>query len=237
MNYFPYFTDIEDEFIRLRGKHLFLSPLEWSLIETWKQKDIPLRIVLRGINAAFEKFKAKPGRTKKVNSLFYCEQAVEQAFEEFRDAQVGGDHVTAEPTNQDFSNSRIIESLESSIDQLRELTSDYSHGSELMFLAVALGDAAMQLISIKEGFNELVAQEGYEAIDQKLLKIEEELMASMKLHLDAEFLSKCHAECEKVMKPYRSGMSDEIYKQTLENAIAKRIREHYRVPRLSLFYL
>jgi len=32
-------------------------------------------------------------------------------------------------------------------------------------------------------------------------------------------------------------MSDEIYKQTLENAIAKRIREHYRVPRLSLFYL
>jgi hypothetical protein len=44
MNYYNYFTEVENEFVRRRGKHMLVSPLDWSLIETWKQRGVPLRI-------------------------------------------------------------------------------------------------------------------------------------------------------------------------------------------------
>ena len=52
--YYNYFTEIEEYFVQKRGKHLLISPLDWSLIESWKQLAIPLHIVFRGIDQAFE---------------------------------------------------------------------------------------------------------------------------------------------------------------------------------------
>jgi len=55
-NYFNYFTEIEEHFQRARATGLFLlSPLDWALIESWKNAGIPLEAVLKGIDDAFEK--------------------------------------------------------------------------------------------------------------------------------------------------------------------------------------
>ena len=35
-NYFNYFTEIEEQFLRRRGGGLLLTTLDWALIETWK---------------------------------------------------------------------------------------------------------------------------------------------------------------------------------------------------------
>src|SRR3982751_1479651 len=78
-NYFNYFTEVEEHFQRARGTGLFLmSPLDWALIESWKNAGIPLEAVLRGIDAAFEKWRVRPprGGFQKVNSVAYCAQAV-----------------------------------------------------------------------------------------------------------------------------------------------------------------
>src|SRR5579885_3472000 len=78
-NYFNYFTEIEQHFQRARGTGLFLlSPLDWALIETWKSGGVPLEAVLRGIDAAFEKWRGRPARARiqMVNSLAYCAQAI-----------------------------------------------------------------------------------------------------------------------------------------------------------------
>ena len=59
-NYFNYFTEVEDHFQRARGTGLFLlSPLDWALIETWKNAGVPLEAVLRGIDSAFEKWRTR----------------------------------------------------------------------------------------------------------------------------------------------------------------------------------
>jgi len=50
LNYFNYFTEIEDHFIRRRGKHILLSPLDWTLIETWREMGVLLHVALRGID-------------------------------------------------------------------------------------------------------------------------------------------------------------------------------------------
>ena len=69
MNYFNYFTEIEDAFVRRRGKHLFLSPMDWALMETWKQQGIPLHIVLRGVEKSFDSYEAATQANREVASL------------------------------------------------------------------------------------------------------------------------------------------------------------------------
>ncbi|MDQ1610231.1 MAG: hypothetical protein QOG00_162, partial [Pyrinomonadaceae bacterium] len=88
MNYFNYFTEIEDAFSRRRGKHLFVSPLDWSLMETWKDRGIPLHIVLRGIEQSFDSYESKP-RRRSVKSLFYCQEEVEAQYAEWLESRLG----------------------------------------------------------------------------------------------------------------------------------------------------
>ena len=62
LNYFNYFTEIEEHFQRARGTSLFLlSPLDWALVESWKNAGVPLEAVLRGIDTAFEKWRGAQG--------------------------------------------------------------------------------------------------------------------------------------------------------------------------------
>jgi type III pantothenate kinase len=64
INYFNYFTEIEEHFQRARGTGLFLlSPLDWALIESWKNAEVPLEAVMRGIDAAFEKWRSRKVKT------------------------------------------------------------------------------------------------------------------------------------------------------------------------------
>lgn len=83
-SYFNYFTEIEEHFQRARGTSLFLmSPLDWALVESWKNTGVPLEAVLRGIDDAFEKYNARKKKTaQQINSLSYCAQAVTKAAEE-----------------------------------------------------------------------------------------------------------------------------------------------------------
>src|SRR6202044_2101174 len=92
-NYFNYFTEIEERFQQRRGSLLMLSTLDWALIETWREANIPLEAVLRGIDNAFDKHNAKAlrttSRTPKVNGLAWCAQSVMEAVEQAMEASIG----------------------------------------------------------------------------------------------------------------------------------------------------
>ena len=90
-NYFNYFTEIEEHYQQRRGAGLLLSTLDWALIETWKDAGIPLEAALRGIDETFDKYDRKPARakTRKINSLAYCSQAVLGAADHMKEAATG----------------------------------------------------------------------------------------------------------------------------------------------------
>src|SRR5215831_8338667 len=88
-NYFNYFTEIEERYLKRRGSGLLLSTLDWALIETWKNAGIPLDAVLRGVDETFDKYDRRPSKTKKINSLAYCAQEVLGAAEDLKEAAVG----------------------------------------------------------------------------------------------------------------------------------------------------
>ena len=91
LNYFNYFTEIEERFQKRRGALLLLSTLDWALIETWREAGIPLEAALRGIDAAFDKYEArqKRGRMRRINGLAWCAQAVMEAAVELNEASAG----------------------------------------------------------------------------------------------------------------------------------------------------
>src|SRR5208283_946350 len=109
-------TEIEERFQQRRGAILLLSTLDWALIETWREAGIPLGAVLRGIDAAFDKYEArqKRGRMRRVNGLAWCAQAVMVAAEELREAAAGSANQTqTEPRESGFESNRVAAHLES----------------------------------------------------------------------------------------------------------------------------
>ena len=89
LNYFNYFTEIEETFIRRRGRNLLLSPLDWALIENWQEREIPLHIILRAIETVFDGVEKQPNRKRTVKSLSYCKEEIEAQFAEWSEMQTG----------------------------------------------------------------------------------------------------------------------------------------------------
>jgi len=232
-NYFNYFTEIEDTFVRRRGKHLFLSPMDWALMETWKQQGIPLHIVLRGIERSFDSYEAKP-RKRTVKSLLYCQEEVEAQYAEWNDARVGAsssDNTDAEKTP--FSLDAITEHLQSNRDLLLQAAEARQPEDDL---SEAMTRAAELLAEIEQDLAG-GASVNSRMLEDSLTGLERLLNNSMFAVASADDLETQKSAVKEQLKPYRNHMETAIYNQTFNNLLLKRLREHFAVPRLSLFYV
>lgn len=247
LNYFNYFTEVEEEFVRRRGKPLLVSPLDWALIESWKTAGIPLHIVLRAINKSFDAYEARPRRYRKVNSIFYCQQEVEASFAEYRMTQVGGNPPgtpTGEAEEKPVSDKRAVEAfpkpllldfLSRSEDELRAAAgrADESGRAEV---ASAIARARARLNEIRHEV-EAAKRANAEAIEHDLDAIDRILLAGARRDIGDDGVAQLRQQAEAQLKAYRKKMDRSIYDQTLENFVARRLRETNNLPRLSLFYL
>ncbi len=244
MNYYNYFTEIEDEFVKRRGSHIWISPLDWSLIETWQQRGVPLHVVLRGINSSFDSYDGRKRRGRKVNSLFYCQQEIEARFLEYCETRVGSNghadrassgtneangHGEASPFSAEAIRGYLIERREA----LTQLSQLYALDAPL---AETFQRAAHRLNQLIED-SSMTAMAAAEQLETDLTMIEELLLDGLRHSVGAEALAQLKRDGDEQLRTYRKGMEPQVYEQTLNNHIARRLREQYRVPRLSLFYL
>jgi hypothetical protein len=245
LNYFNYFTEIEDAFIRRRAKHLLLSPLDWALIESWKEMDVPLHVALRGIEKAFDSWEAKP-RKRSVKSLLYCQDEVEAQFAEWREARVGasnepGEFGASAGQSADqidrlpFSREAIQAHLERGRARLLESCSLRRHAGPDDF-SDALERAAALLAELEEDFAATVSPDA-QKLEVSLSGIERMLSDAIRSVAAAAQTEATEREIKAQLKPYRKHMEAAVYQQTFANLLLKRLREQFGVPRLSLFYL
>jgi hypothetical protein len=242
LNYFYYFTEIEDTFIRRRGRHLHLSPLDWSLMESWKEMGVPLHVALCGIERAFDSYESKP-RRRSVKSLFYCQEEVEAQFAEWQESQVGaireetnGDHTpleAADDSHLPFSRASILEHLERVSGALTEVCDSRKRKDDL---SDALARAASRLNELEEDFRR-AARPNAEKLEQSLAGLEKMLDQALVKSLSPDELARTRAAAEEQLQPYRSRMERAVFEQTLDNLLLKRLRDTHGLPRLSLFYL
>jgi hypothetical protein len=232
LNYFNYFTEIEDAFVRRRGKHLFLSPLDWALMETWKQQGIPLHIVLRGVERSFDSFEARP-RKRSVKSLLYCQEEVEAQYAEWVEARVGASSTEeAETDKTPFSAAAISEHLQRCHSGLVQLSRSRKEDD----LSEALTRAASLLEEIQDDLSESGVLDT-RRLEDSLTGLERMLNEAMLAVVSATELDALKSGVKDQLKPYRSQMEAAVYKQTFDNLLLKRLREQCAVPRLSLFYV
>jgi hypothetical protein len=216
-NYFNYFTEIEDHFRNARGTGLFLlSPLDWALIEAWKNGGVPLEAILRGIDAAFEKWRKKPARARihMVNSIAYCTQAIAQEAQ----AMANNAPVAKKDAPPPFSLEDVRAFLSRNAAALRK-----ANHSDLASSLEALDAEAL--------FNDL------EQLEQRLTAIEEKLIARLRSSATEEALFEARRSLDLQLQPYRGKMTAEQLSMLEKQFLERRLLDSAGLPRLSLFYL
>jgi hypothetical protein len=238
LNYFNYFTEIEEYFWQKRGAHLLVSPLDWAIVETWQKAGIPLSAVLKGIDRAFESFarsrRAAGGRQLK--SLSYCVDAVLDAAEEEKETAAGTGPAATSSKKAEETFSR------------EALRSFFARNAErLTSAAVAALPAQPELASRMEETRSrltellpLIDSPGtldLEDLERRLTVIEEKLNAAMTSGAPEEFLLEIRRDMDRQLAPHRRKMSSAQLVQLERQYMQKRLWERYNLPRLSLFYL
>jgi hypothetical protein len=217
LNYFNYFTEIEEHFQRVRGTSLFLlSPLDWALVESWKNSGVPLEAVLRGIDEAFEKWRARKVKTQMVNSLAFCAQAV------LTEAKVMAEGAPARP--------RAETAPPFTVDELRT----YLEGN-----AAALPAGYEQ---IAESLRKLATEAdrhytGLEDLEQHLMVLEEKMIGAARAQQGEEQALESRRELDRQLRPYRGKMTADQLSMLEKQYLERHLLEQSGLPRLSLFYM
>jgi hypothetical protein len=241
LNYFNYFTEIEDAFVRRRGKHLLLSSMDWALIESWKEMDVPLHVVLRGIEKSFDSWESKP-RKRTVKSLLYCQEEVEAQFAEWRESRVGAadepgerEEHTRKSEELPFQRAAILEHMQRGQARLLEVCADRKKLGADDFLD-ALERAVALLAELEPDFATAALPDA-QKLEVSLTGVERMLSDAIRVVAGSGQIATIEHEVKEQLKPYRKQMEPAVYQQTFDNLLLKRLREQVGIPRLSLFYL
>jgi hypothetical protein len=229
-NYFNYFTEVEEHFQCRRATILMLSTLDWALIETWKDAGIPLEAVLRGIDATFEKYDARPTKSKKVNSLAYCAQEVLTAAEDMKEAAVGT--ASSSKSNKGFDADEIVKYLAHIAAGLESAKLPSRPGVVPAAIAKEVSSTVRSLAAEIEG-----KPLSLEDLERRLTVLEEKLFAVLLAAIPDDELVTVRAQADRDLAPYRSKMPAAQIEQLQKQYAHKKLLEKYGVPRLSLFYM
>jgi hypothetical protein len=238
-NYFTYFSEIEEHYLRRRGGGLLLSTLDWTLIETWKEAGLPLEAVLRGIDSAFDKYEQRPSRTQRVNSLAYCAQAVLTAAEDMKEAAVGAVVAAAtEPetarSRQGFEPSVVADFLRHNADLLDQADLPQAQGISPIRIAK---ETSAALRKLAEDIDRAKALPRLEDLERHLTVLEEKLLAALLAATPDDQILAVRTEADRDLAPFRRKMPSAQIDQLHKQYVHKRLLEKYGLPRLSLFYM
>jgi hypothetical protein len=242
MERFTFFSDIEEHYQRRRGSILPCSPVDWCLMETWKEAGIPLEAVLRGIDAAFDKWDRRAKKTRKVNSLAYCQQEVLAAAEDLQEAALGS---TRDPSATSIANEELARYFERNAQRMEKTRHPSAEVRTLVAgQAATLRELAAELVGSQHSLAPHSPKEGgcgppadLEGLERRMTVMEEKLFAALWSHASDEELMEARAQAERELAPYRGKMSGAQIEQLLRQYGNKQLLERHGLPRLSLFYL
>lgn len=232
-NYFHYFTEIEERFSRRRGSVLLLSTLDWALIESWREAGVPLEAVLRGIDAAFDRYETRStrakGRLRKVNGLAWCAQAVMESAEELVEASTGlAPQQNKATAPSGFEAERVATYLKRNAEAIAAVA-DRLQDAQLQGTAQRLHELAA---SMRES-----EPMPLEDLDRTLTVLEERMVDALRAAAPESEIVALREQADRELAPYRSRMNAVQMRQVLQQFMTKRLLETHALPRLSLFYM
>jgi hypothetical protein len=244
MNYFNYFTEIEDHFVKRRGKHLLLSPMDWGLIASWRESGVPLQVALRGIDIAMDGFLARQRRgSSKVNSLCYCHDSVMEEYAKYVESHVGepsassqatpAGHETGSDAKHDIGKNEVLGLVSERISEIKTLTTKQSLSGG------TLEGIDRVLARLEEIMHHLETEIRIDAesLERDLGMIEDLLTAELRSSILPEEMLEWEKEAQKELKVYRKRLPRETYEKILVNFMRDKIHNKFSIGDLSLFHL
>jgi hypothetical protein len=243
MNYYNYFTEIEEYFVKRRGKHLLISPMDWALISAWRDAGVPLQVALRGINIAMDGFLARRrGSSAKVNSLCYCHDAVMAEFAGYLESRLGessGDtqetsketEATSDTRNE-IENEEILELLSVRISEIKALSTKQSMADALEGIRRVLARMEEVSTNLQSG-----GRIDPEILERDLRIIDDLLITELSAAVSPERRLEWEKEAKKELKVYKKRLPKETYDKIRENFMRDKIHREFDVGELSIFHL
>ena len=235
-NYVNYFTEIEEHFQKRRGQAQPLSPLDWSLIESLQDAGIPLIVVLRGVDRAFEKHAKRKRQSGRVNSLSYCTQAILAEHERYQESGLGKEQLPELKGDRETEDDRsVIELLGKACQQLEVLLTTPKVAGLLVLKKSVRG----VLSSLNQILGEVVASKliDYETLELRLNTLEEKILAAVISEMNEEIILEIQLQIKQDIGRHRRGLKAEHVAMLEKKMMRKKLLESIGIPRLSLFYL
>lgn len=201
-----YYRTIARHFWLHAGARFLLSARDLQVIAKWESQEIPLPVILEGIEACLKRKKPQPGFRR--GSLAACDREVQKAFAQFRDRRVG----QSQPLTRVDKKKKVLQAVEEFLNDfppaLLRLQPVFSRARSL------LEQGETEIIAL-----ELEALEAAVEIGLAELATEEEKKA-VRTSLEEELRSLGVRPDEEIMK----------------TALLKYLRQKYRVPHLLTCY-
>jgi hypothetical protein len=236
MNYYNYFTEIEEHFVKRRGKHLLISPMDWGLIASWRDAGVPLHVALRGIDIAMDGFFAREHRgSSKINSLCYCHDSVMTEFASHVESRVGEspeDKGDAPDKEDGPSQKEILEFISSRISEIKSLVAKQY-----------IGDTPEGMIRVLDRLEEVKrnleagGRFDTEALERDFEIVDELLVAELSECLSSDQAAEWEKEAKGELKVYKKRLPKETFDKIHRNFMRDKIHLKFGIGELSLFRL
>ena len=241
MNYYNYYTEIEEHFVRRRGKHLMISPMDWGLIATWKDAGIPLQVALRGIDMAMDSFASRQHSSARVNTLAYCHDSVMTEFANHLESHVGEALEDNSPTT-DVGNSMAIKDepdIQATIQFISERISEIKSLEAKQLNEKPAEGIQRVLERLDEVLKDLnpSGRLDPESLEHDLSIIDDVLVSELRVTIPADQMQEWEAEAKKELKVYKKNLPKETFEKIHSNFIRDRIHRNFRIGELSIFRL
>jgi flagellar motility protein MotE (MotC chaperone) len=181
---------------------------------------VPLEAVLRGIDAAFEKWRSRKSKVRMINSLAYCTQAV---LEEAQAMAGLTRPAAARPAPPPFELEELRSYLALNASELRKR-------EEAVYREIA---GALERLSaaVETHYEDL------EDLERRLTALEDKMIAAARTLQTEEELLAARRDLDFQLRPYRSKMTAEQLSMLEKQFLERRLLESANLPRLSLFYM
>jgi hypothetical protein len=241
MNYYNYFTEIEEHFVKRRGKHLLVSPMDWGLIAAWRDAGVPLQVAIRGIDIAMDGFFARQRNSSKVSSLCYCHDSVMTEYANHLESHVGeSSESPQEPAGGETdSEQKDAPASEVTLEYLRERIGEIKSLSAKQYPENTLEGVERVLARLEEVHKSLEtgARIDSEKLERDLSIIDELLVAELRGCVSPEQILEWEKEAKKELRVYRKRLPKETYERIRSSFMRDKIHQQFRIGELSIFRL
>lgn len=208
-----YLNKVENFFIEKRGTPFILSSEDVQLILYWFKKGVPEKIIENGIEIIFERLKEK-GDEKKINSIKYCAQKIEELFKEEEKRASRSWHTKGEEIDIVFSLNKVKEAISSFFENKTE----YKKQKE----------------NFLKKIEKLKNLENLDEIEDNLKKIEEKIIELYYKKIIQEEKEKQKKEIEKNLPEEVRNLPVLVKNSIIKMIFFEKIKKEKNIPTISL---